>query len=146
MKPEFEEYLDAIETPDVYKKHIERILDMYTKILPEEITDIFVEENVSDVGERSYIGLSLFSKNYYMEIPNFARMDDLAIHQTKGKIDGIRLFPQKFDFILSEKDSKLRIQWYASVIFTFELTGTGKNCEYLTAIYKEYIRPSMYKD
>lgn len=143
MKKEFEDYLKNIFLSDTMIRRIDELIDLYNAFYPEEIEDIFIEETMEN-GERQYLGVYLFSKNYLVEIPQFLEGKTIRVFPIKHNVNLIEIERDEFDFKNSTSASRMEIMFGLSLAVQGTLHASATNCKYLTEIVQKYIVPNLY--
>ncbi|MEL4305650.1 hypothetical protein [Methanococcoides sp. LMO-2] len=135
----FIEYLEKIGIGDTLQKKINYIYDFYREVCNEEIKDIFINEYLTEDGERVYENLFLFSDTFIMEAKNIMKEDDFDMTPLKNRITYWQIRKVEYDFIESNEKSRM----YLQVLFDKKIEGAFKaskeNCDALKNIIMTYI-------
>ena len=86
MREEFIEYLKSVGITEPLYKKIETVYEFYREICPDEITDIFVTDYITEDGSREYEHLCFFSEKFFMDAKQFITKDDLSINPIKKRL------------------------------------------------------------
>jgi len=138
MKIEFVNYLNEIGiTTEVLINKIKDLYETSCKISPEDFDDIFVGDFVNKNNMREYLGISFFSENYLLSIPNFPAEESFVIISLNKKINRVRITNKDFNLDIASETSRMNV--YAQISMNiWERKATGKNCEYLNKIVGKY--------
>lgn len=142
MKEEFEVYLKHISLSDTMIERVDGLIDLYNTFYPEEIDDILIEETMEN-GERQYLSICLFSKNYLVEIPQFLERKTIRIFPIKANINFIEITTKEFDFKNSSSASRMEIMFGLSLAVQGTLQASTTNCKHLTEIVQKYFVPNL---
>jgi len=147
MNEIFVAYLKSIEMQspniDFVSQNCKLIESKFLPSLKEEITDIFVEENVSeDNKKRKYENIYFITKSFFIEVKMASGIGELSISPIKD----VRFLEAKrkdYDFETATPESRMRIRFSFSQFGSVELNASGTNCDKLTEIMYKYILPKM---
>ena len=138
MFEKFYLYLDTLPLTLVVKKRIDELIILNSKLINEEILDIFICDMKNHDGTRTYLSLWLFAEKYVFECKNFLNTYDFDITPYFKKIDYCYIKPINFDFETTNEKSSVNI-FGALGENTIELIATEQNCLKALDVYKKYI-------
>jgi len=113
--------------------------------LPNEITDIFVEDYLDGNGSRNYQNLWFFSEKYIMESKSFISTDDFDITPIKSKIEYVRVRKQYYDIGHTTEKSRLNLEFGMDTKAGGDVKASKENCEYLWKIATKYVYHNLKK-
>jgi hypothetical protein len=143
MKEEFTRYLYEIGIKDLFYIEVVKTYDRVTKLISDEITDIFVTDYVESDGRRNYEDLILFTSGRIVEAQRFITQGGLFVNQISSyPLAGMDLNSTAYDFENASAESRLN----AGLVFgpagfgglRIDLKASGNNCDFLTAVLKKY--------
>ena len=143
MKDEFKKYLEAIGITEILHRRIKTIYEFYEKICPNEITNIFVTDYITEDGTREYENLWFFSKKYVMEAKLFIQKDDFDITPIQNRIIYWTIQKQDYDFKKAIEKSRLYLEFRLDTGGICELKASKENCDYLRDIILKYVVPNL---
>lgn len=141
MDDAMNEYLESLGATSPVVSGVELALNWYAK-LGAEWRDAFVCETVDDAGVRTWGSLWLFNKTYVMEIRDFVTQQDYDI-AVNDAIIHLRCQTKDFDWSEASLDSRAYVHFSIATGISGELRASGKNCERLAAVVKNYLMPSI---
>ena len=143
MKDEFLKYLESIGMTKTPLKRVETIYAFYTEMCPDEITDIFVTDYITEDGTREYQNLWFFSTKCCMEAHSFITEDHFDMDVMRGGVHSWEIKKQDYDFKKATAKSRLHLKFYMSHPRFGELKAAKENCDYLKNIILKYVVPSF---
>lgn len=143
MKEEFNRYLKEIGiTEDFYERSMQ-VLKLFSNLIDEDITDIFVSEYVDGEGKRNYDDMLLFTHRKIIEARQFLRANDYFINCTQScPLSGFNVKTTEYHFEEATEKSRLNMQAFFGSHLLINMKASGKNCDYLNGILKKYFFPS----
>ena len=146
MKQSFLDYLKMVGVKEPLHKRIEGILQFYKELCPEDITDIFVSEYLTQDGNREYSSVWFFSANYVMEAKYFIEKDDFDI-MALNQITYLEIEKKDYDFKQAKAESRMTAAYAAITnLVTGKLQSSQENCDVLKHILLEYLIPQVRGD
>lgn len=139
MKDSFEEYLRQIGIENASFERAEFVITLYTKLLPEEIRDIFVSEYTEEDGTRIYESLWIFTENFVCEARNFLKDNDIDIARKEKEITYTRWRMKEFNFEGVREKSRLSLDFVIRRDVTGQLKASGENCEMLFTVASRHL-------
>jgi len=146
MKMEFIEYLESVGITEVLHERIESIQELFRKMCPDEIKDIFITEYTEEDGTREYERLCFFSEKYFMDARNFMTQYDLTINPIKEKIYYLNIKKQDYDFERATEKSRFAVHCLldvAGVNVSIDMKSSKQNCDHLRDIIYKYLVPNL---
>jgi hypothetical protein len=143
MKKEFLTYLNAINTTQTVQNRVAMFYNLCQNICTEDLVDIFVDDYVNQDGSISYTGLSFFSKNFTLSIPNFLTSDIISILGNKVAVQWFRLQIRDYDFKKGNDQSRISMDLMKGITATGYYKGSRNNCDFLLEIMKKYLLPNI---
>ena len=137
------EYLRKIEIPEILQGKTEIIYELFRRLCPDPILDVFISDYIDSEGNRMYEHLRFFSEKYVMSAMNFVTEEDFRITPIKKQILQIQIEKQDYDFENATERSRL------SAIVEFGTTkkavfkASKRNCDYLRNIVRKFIIPNL---
>lgn len=138
----FKEYLKKVGiTSDVLLERVRFLYDVATKMCPEKIEKLFVDDYITKDKTRAYESIWFFSQGFILEAHNFETDYEIDIVPTKG----FRLAMELKDYNFNEatEDSRLRVFMTFAEDISGELKATKENCDVLRDIVLKYIKPKL---
>lgn len=135
-----ENYLRDLEL-DEYSDRINEIVLFYEN-LNIEIRDIFISEYTTGDGKRVFESLWLFNDSKMMESKKFMSEDYFDLIEIDTFVHWV-LKKENFDF---QNDARLNSKMYLALysgLNEAQFKATGKNCDKLKQIFKNYIVPNL---
>jgi len=142
LKAEIIKYLDAIGIKKLIQERIEEIYEFYSRICPEDIEDIFINEYIKEDGTRVYDALRFYSKNFTMLATDFLHMDTFFFAANMAeKPLSIMIEKKDYDFKKANVKSRMNVKIYWTITPVPSILKASKeNCDYLkTLIEKRYL-------
>lgn len=145
MEEKMRTYLEDIGIGKSIKKRVWEIYKFYKDICPEEVTQIFVTEYISEEGEKIYENLSFFSDSYGMEAKDFINKDDFDMVLLE-EMTYWNIKKNDYDFKTATEASRLYIELVLSSNTYYEFKASKNNCDYLKKLFIEFLLPKFLKD
>lgn len=146
MKEEFITYLNSIDMSSALIDRATEVFRFCAQVCPEEITDIFVSEYVSEEGQREYENLWILSPTYVGEAHNFLDKEEFDVVAMRSSVSRLEVQKEEYDFTAATRKSRLHIEFWLGVA-GFPISGnmraSGTNCDRLKAIMVKYIVPNL---
>ena len=137
----FDEYLGAIDIPQVIQGRVYEILDIVKNFLDiDEINDIYISEYVGQ-SSREFESLWIFTDKFISEAKNFRNEYNIDRIRVDCKFTYINIMYDKYDFVKRKAtvNSRMILNVHSnSEGITCALKGSGLNCEYLHDIFNKY--------
>ena len=143
MREEFIKYLESIGITKTLHKRIETIYEFYQEIGKDEITSIFITDNMNEDGSREYENLWFFSEKYCMEAKQFITKDDFDIAPIKKRIYYCNIRKQNYDFKKATEKSRIYLIFRFDTGMGGEFKAAKENCDYLRKIIHKYVVPNL---
>lgn len=146
MKEKFHDYLETIGTTKTARARVQEILTFYERILPEEISDIFVTDFLNEDGVREFENLWMFSDSLVMEAKRFLTTDDFDMLMLPESIPYWQLTKQAYDFVQATDESRFTVTLQISkssglMSMGGELKASRENCDFLRDLFLARIAP-----
>ena len=138
-------YLAAIDMPAPLRERVKTIYEFYRKIIPDEITDVFVTDYLNKDGTRVYENLWFFSETYCMEAKQFITKDDFDITPIKVRMRYVRIQKEDYDFKKATEKSKVNLYFGLETGVTGDLKASNENCDYLKDTFLKHFTPNLMK-
>lgn len=136
------EYLRDIGILEPLQRKIEGIYEIFRKLCPDTIIDMFINDYIDEDGTRRYEHLRFFSEKHVMSAMNFVTEEDLRIGPIKRQIRLIRIQKKDYDLQNATEQSRLIvIVEYNGTLST--LKACKRNCDYLRDIVRKFIVPNL---
>ena len=136
------EYLEKMGvTTKVLYNRVRFLYDVASKMCPEEIEQIFIEDSIKKDNTREYGSLWFFSKGFILEAHNFEIEYEIDI--MANKIIRVELELNNYNLKKAEEGSRLRVYMHLSEDITGELKAAKENCDVLMDIASKYIMPKL---
>lgn len=145
MKPEFQKYLEDIGMTKPIQDRVEHFYCLCHDMLFGELLDIFVDDYLTEDKSRKYEGVTFFSKNYNLSVPNFLTSEKINIIPHQNVQDRITITVYNFDFKKTNEESLMSVQLYFTHANVGIFRASRNNCAYLVQILRKYIEPSLRK-
>lgn len=141
-KTEFIEYLKTIGVMEPLQERIRSIYEFFKETCPEDIIDIFVDEFITNEGERRYTDVHFLSENFKMLAANFINIDDFKCTPLR-QARGIRVQKLDYDFKKASDRSRMHVmvQYYDPGMTEFK--ASRENCDYLKGIIQKHYFPRL---
>ena len=146
MNERFESYLDSIGlSASILKECVERTYKYSSKLCPEKIEDLFVNDFIKEDKSREYSSLWFFSKCYLMEVRNFRNANeyDIDIARIADWLSYYRISFKDYDLVESSETSSMKVECSNSDGIGFVLQASRENCNKLTSIIETYLKASI---
>jgi len=143
MKEKFTQYLRSIGVPLALDEKIQKAYEFYLEICPDEITDIFVTDYITNDGTREYENLWFFSEKYWMEAKQFITKENFDIVPAQKRVNYWSLEKQNYDFKRATEASRLHLSFQLAATVTGNLKASKENCDYLKDIIIKYVVPNL---
>lgn len=144
MEEKMKTYLEDIGIGKSIKKRVWEIYKFYEDICPEEVTQIFVTEYISEEGEKIYENLSFFSDSYGMEAKDFINKDDFDMVLLE-EMTYWNIKKNDYNFKTATEASRLYIELVLSSNTYYEFKASKNNCDYLKKLFIEFLLPKFLK-
>lgn len=138
----FDKYLEKMGiTTKVLSDRVQFLYDVASKICPEEIEQLFIEDNIKKDNTRAYGSLWFFSKGFMLEAHNFEMEYNIDIMPIKV----IRVVLELNNYNLKEAEERSRLKVYINLPedITGEWNAAKENCDVLRDIAFNYIMPKL---
>lgn len=139
----FDKYLEKVGiTTRVLSDRVRFLYDIASKMCPEEIEQLFIEDSIKKDNTRAYGSLWFFSKGFMLEAHNFEMEYDIDIMAIKV----IRVELKLNHYNLKEAGEKSRLSVYINFLLgdiIGELKAANENCDVLRDIAFKYIMPKL---
>ncbi len=139
MNDQFTGYLSALNVTRIVEDRVREVYTFYQEICPEEITDVFITEYITEDGLREYENLWFFSKTCVMEAKNFLSMDQFDLvpfHAVvRWEVKG-----EHYDYKSATSKSRLHLSIsFATLGVSFNgiFRASQENCDYLMTLLRE---------
>ena len=142
MKTEFDRYLKQIGISQLFYERSERVVEVLSRVIGEDVLDIFVSDYFDGEGKRNYEDLLLFTRNRIVEVKKFLTQDHYFINNVREyPIAGLEFNANDYDFEKATEKSRLtlRVFWGESVNLNVPMKAARENCDYLNGIFKKYL-------
>ena len=140
----FEPYFEAINLSNTIQTEIRQVYKICTKICPEEIEEIFVEDTMRSDGERSHTAVNYFSPSYIM-CKTFASDDEIVIEVLKQRIISCRIRVKDFNMSKATQDSRIHIEMVLLHSTKWVFQAASNNCDHFLKVLDKYIKPNLLK-
>lgn len=138
MLDQFEDYLGLLPLTKTIKSRINSCLTLNSKIIPDDILEIFISDIKDKEGARTYTSLWIITDKYCMECKNFLSQYDFDVINYKNNLRYCSIKFKDFDLETATESSSLTV----SCAFTDQgganYMATGTNCLKAYDIYKNY--------
>ena len=137
----FDEYLKKVGITPALKTRVELARRVASRMCPEEIEDILVNEYVQDDGTRVYESIWFFSKGYCIEAHNF--ITESSIDIVPIRIKRVQVDFKDYSFVKATEKSRLRVLVLFGEGLEAEIKAAKENCDVLRDIILKYFRPRL---
>ena len=145
MKDDWVAYLESIDLTEVLRGKVQEVVCFYQQVHAEQIQDIFVTEYVDKAGNRQYGSVWLFSEELIMEAKRFVNAHDFDSTPLKQRVHYWQIKKNEYDFQSATKESRMVLDIVLSPDTSCELKASGKNCDYLKAVFIKHVVPNLSK-
>lgn len=139
---QFNEYLRKVDiTTKVLSDRVRFLYEAASKICPEKIERIFIDDYINEDKSRGYESIWFFSKRFILEAHDF---------ETKYELDIVPIIVYRlmielkdYDFCKATEESRMRVSLTFAEDLTGELKAAKENCDILRDIIFTYIQPKF---
>ena len=145
MKQDWSAYLGSIGITSSLKDRIEAVHSILKGFFVDEISDLFVEDYLTQDGTREYGSVWFFSAQLVSEVRQFSKSDDFDMTPIKNRIIYWTLKQQDYDFKKANEKSRLFVTFDMDTDVSGDLKATGANCDQLRKIFILHVVPNIQK-
>jgi hypothetical protein len=142
MIERFSTYLRSIGVTESLERRVDSVIDFYSLIYPETISDIFLVDYMTGDGTREYGSLFLFSDFYIMEAKNFLIEDNFDSTLMKSSVSYWGIEKKDYNFQTSVDASRMSIIVRFLYGIRAEFKASRGNCDSLKDIFIKHIIPN----
>ncbi len=147
MKPKWSKYLYSIGIKKgPFLKRVEKVLDFYQQIFPDQIEDIFVTDYFDKDENRYYGSMWLFSTMSAMEAKNFLQKDDFDYVLLRKQVHYWSIRKKEYDFTEATQKSRMLLHFDLLSRISCEMKASRENCDHLKSIFTKYILPNVMEN
>ena len=140
MKTEFTQYLNQIGIIGFYYDRTQNVIEVLSRVIGEDVLDIFVSDYLDGEGKRNYEDLLLFTQQRIIEVKRFLTQDHYFINKVQGSpIIGIELNVTEYDFKKATEKSRVFLKLIWGTGLNVAMKASRENCDYLNGIFKKYL-------
>jgi hypothetical protein len=146
MKPQFLEYLNkiGITAPELIAK-VDGALALATKLCPEDIQDIFINDYINQDGSREYEEFDGFSEHFMTRVaPLVPTPTNCSMLKLIPGRATIQISPMDYDFEAATEKSRLVIEIDSDPNY-YTAKAAKANCDHLWEMYNKYLFPAYVK-
>jgi hypothetical protein len=147
MKEEFTSYLESLGITTPILERVESVLSWYSNVVGEEIKDLFVSDYINEEQTRVYEGLFLFSSQSIVEARQFVSNDSYDYTPLPQSVAYWEMRRKDFDLKAAAEKSRLfvsvRLHGSALNDLMADFKASGKNCDRLLELFKQYFAPQI---
>lgn len=144
MKPEWEEYLDAIGATGPIAHEVSKKLKAASLLAPEPAEAIFLTEYPTEEGERVFEHLWFFTAAYGLECKSFLLDDNCDLSVIQSNIAYIEISWDSYDFNVATAKSRFRVRFQTVDGVEGDLRASGSNCPELLEVLEQRLRPNIW--
>ena len=142
MEQFIKEYLPKVDiTTNTLSERVSFLYEVASKMCPEKIERIFIDDYINEDKSRGYESIWFFSKRFILEAHDF---------ETKYELDIVPIIVYRFliqlkdyDFCEATEESRMRVFITFGEDMTGELKASKENCDILRDIVFTYIQPKL---
>ena len=142
MEQFIKEYLPKVDiTTNTLSERVSFLYEVASKMCPEKIERIFIDDYINEDKSRGYESIWFFSKRFILEAHDF---------ETKYELDIVPIIVYRFliqlkdyDFCEATEESRMRVFITFGGDITGELKAAKENCDILRDIVFTYIQPKL---
>lgn len=140
---EIDRYLELSPPSDTYSDEIKKVIEYYSNICPECVTDIFISNKIEEGKYQFDEKVWLFSKNFAMEVKDMvSEYPGYDMSVITNNIIRVEFYITDYNLKRSTEGSYLKIKIFFKEDFSGSFYAKGKNCDLLMEIYKKFIIPN----
>ncbi len=145
MITKFQLYLRKIGVTQPIQGRVEYFHCLCSNMYFGKLSDIFIDDYLTEDGTRKYLDLTFFSQYFNFSIHNFLIEDKINVATLQTWVDQIDIKVDNYDFKKANDKSLMIVQLYKEFNPTGNYKASQKNCEYLVQILRKYMQPALRK-
>ncbi len=143
MREELEQYMQAISLTTTLTARAKYLHDFYASFCPEEIRWMFINDYLTEQGERKLESILFFSESFAMESKNFSAQENYELALLQLPIRYLIIKKQDYEPGKATEKSRINMVFHLASRAYFEFKASRENCDYLWRLFQEYIVPRL---
>lgn len=135
------DYLETLGATSPVVEGVKQAVDWYAKMgMPWR--EAFISETVNDAGQREWGSLWLLRDDCAMEVRDFVTTQDYDV-AVMNTLTYLRCQTKDFDWSQASVNSRAYVRFDIATGISGEMRASGKNCDNLAAIVRDYLKPLL---